>query len=86
MERSSSVHETYRNILIYAVAMVGSEQVLAERLGVTAKQVLDWTNGTEPVPNEIFLKTVDVVVNASPADIRRSRHVLTTNGKPFPSP
>ena len=65
--------------------MVGSEQVLAERLGVTAQQVLDWTNGTEPVPGEIFLKTVDVVVNASPEDIRRSRHVVKKNGNLFPS-
>ena len=64
--------------------MVGSEQVLAERLGVTAQQVLDWTNGVEPVPSEIFLKTVDVVVTATPEDIRRSRHGLK-NGNLSPS-
>ena len=85
MEHGSSVHETYRNILIYALAMVGNERVLAERLGVTAKQILEWTNGAEPVPAEIFLKTVDVVANAAPEEIRRSRHVVTTNGNLFPS-
>ena len=76
MERDSSVGETYRNILIYAVAIVGGERLLAERLGVTPQQVLEWTNGIEPVPAEIFLKTVDAVITATPEDIRRSRQVL----------
>ena len=77
-----SARETYRKTLIYAVAMVGNERLLAERLGVNAQQVLDWTNGIEPVPAAIFLKTVDVVVTATPEDIRRSRQVLT-NGDLF---
>ena len=81
MERDSSVGETYRNVLLYAMAMVGNERLLAERLGVSPQQVLDWTNGIEPVPADIFLKT-DVVVEATPADIRRSRF---TNGDSSPS-
>ena len=85
MERDSSVRETYRNILIYATAIVGSEQLLAERLGVNPQQVLKWTNGTESVPAEIFLKAVDVVATATPEDIRRSRQVFT-NGDLFPAP
>lgn len=39
MERDSSVGETYRNILIYAAAIVGNERLLAERLGVNPQQV-----------------------------------------------
>lgn len=78
MERDSSVRETYRNILIYAMAIVGNERLLAERLGVNPQQVLNWTNGIEPVPVDIFLETVDAVVTATPEDIRRSRQVLTT--------
>jgi hypothetical protein len=85
MERDSSVAETYRNVLIYAMAMVGNERLLAERLGVNPQQVLDWTNGIEPVPAAIFLKTIDVVVAATPEDIRRSKQVLT-NCDLFPSP
>ena len=77
MERDSSARDTYRNILIYAMAIVGNERLLAERLGVNPQQVLDWTNGTEPVPVEIFLKSVDAVVTATPEDIRRSRQVFT---------
>ena len=83
MERDSSVRETYRNVLIYAMAIVGDERLLAERLGVSPQQVLNWTNGIEPVPAVIFLKTVDVVVTATPGDIRRSKQVLS-NGKLVP--
>ena len=85
MERDSSVRETYRNILIYAVAIVGNERLLAERLGVNPQQIHNWTNGIDPVPVEIFLKTVDAVASATPEDIRRSRQVFT-NGNPFPAP
>jgi len=84
MERDASVRETYRSILIYAMAMVGNELLLAERLGVHPQQVLNWANGVEPVPAQIFLKIVDVVVAATPEDIRRSRQVLT-NGNLFPA-
>lgn len=80
MERDSSVPETYRNILIYAMSIAGNERLLAERLGVSPQQVLNWTNGIEPVPAAIFLKAVDTVVAATPEDIRRSRNVLT-NGR-----
>ena len=72
MERDSSVRETYRNTLIYAMRLAGSERLLAESLGVTPQQILDWTNGIEPVPAAIFLRTVDIVVASTPADIRRT--------------
>lgn len=77
MERDSSVGETYRNVLIYAMKIVGDERLLAERLGVKPQQVLNWTNGIEPVPADIFLKTVDVVVTSTPEDIQRSRLAAT---------
>ena len=85
MERDSSVGETYRNVLIYALSIAGNERSLAERLGVNPQQILDWTNGIEPVPAAIFLRTVDVVVAATPEDIRRSGQVFS-NGTPFPPP
>ena len=44
MERESSVGETYRNVLTYAMAIVGDERLLAERLGVNPQQVLNWAN------------------------------------------
>ena len=77
MERDSSDGKTYRDVLIYALGIVGSEQLLAKRLGVKPQQVLNWTNGIEPVPAEIFLKTVDVVVSATPEDVQRSRLAAT---------
>lgn len=67
---------TSRDLLVYAWAIAGNERLLAERLRVKVPQVLNWTMGIEPVPPEIFLKAVDVVVGATPEDIRRSRRVL----------
>lgn len=69
--------ETYRNTLTYALALVGNERLLAERLGVQVQQVLNWTMGIELVPPEIFLKAVDVVLAATTEDIARSREVLS---------
>lgn len=39
MERNSSIGETYRNVLIYAMAIVGNGRLLAARLGVNPRQV-----------------------------------------------
>ena len=68
--------ETYRNTLTYALAIAGNERKLAEQLGVKVQEVLNWTMGIEPVPTEVFLRAVDVVLAASADDIRHSREVL----------
>jgi len=71
-----SYNETYRNTLTYAFALVGDERLLAERLGAKVPQILNWTSGVEPVPPDIFLKAVDVVLAASAEQIAASKHVL----------
>ena len=81
----ASVNQTYRNILSYAAAIAGNEQVLAERIGVHLQQLLRWTSGIEPVPADIFLRAVDVVSTATPEEIRRSRRVQV-NGDRLPPP
>lgn len=69
--------ETYRNTLTYALSILGgNERILAERLGVKLQQVLNWSMGIEPVPNEAFLKAVDIVLAATREDIQRSREIL----------
>ena len=83
MEPDSSVRETYRNVLAYAVAMAGNDVLLAERLGVNVLQLRNWISGIERIPVEIFLKTVDVVIAATPEEIRRSaRRRVEGDGAP----
>ena len=72
-----SHRETYRNTLTYALSIVGgSERKLAEQLGVPVGSVVNWLTGVEPVPTEMFLKSVDVVLNATAEDIRDARTIL----------
>ena len=70
--------DTYRDTLMYAVAIAGSERALAERLRVQVPMLATWLSGIEQIPYAIFLRAVDVVVNSTAADISRSRELLTT--------
>jgi len=45
--------------------IAGDESELAKRLGVPAPLVVDWLLGNKPVPADIFLQTVDLVLGAS---------------------
>lgn len=68
--------DTYRNTLTYALAIAGSERGLAARLNVPMPQLINYLYGVEPVPNDIFLLAVDVVLNATAEDIQKSREML----------
>lgn len=69
--------DTYRTTLTYALAIAGgNERLLAERLGVKVAQVVNWTMGIESIPNEVFLRAVDVVLAATADEIRQSRQLL----------
>lgn len=71
-----SNNEIYRNTLTYALAIAGSERMLAERLGVTIPQLLNWLMGIDQIPTPVFLDIVDVVLTATEEEIRRSRSNL----------
>jgi len=45
--------------------IAGDETALAKRLGVPVPAVVDWLLGNRPVPTDIFLRAVDVVLAAS---------------------
>jgi DNA-binding transcriptional regulator YdaS (Cro superfamily) len=45
--------------------IAGDETELAKRLGVPVPAVVDWLLGNRPVPTDIFLRAVDVVLAAS---------------------
>lgn len=56
--------DTYRNTLTYALALAGGESELAELLNATVPQIENWLNGIDDIPDRVFLKAVDVVVQS----------------------
>jgi hypothetical protein len=57
--------ESDRRMLVQACIVVGDETVLAERLQVSVKVVVDWLLGDAPVPLEVFPSVVDIVLSAT---------------------
>jgi hypothetical protein len=68
--------ETYRNTLRYALALAGGERELAGYLKVTVGQLESWLNGAEEIPYGIFHSVLDLVLDASPRAVFRSREFL----------
>jgi DNA-binding transcriptional regulator YiaG len=44
-----------------AVEVVGSEVALAATLGVSRERVSAWLLGEQPVPNDVYMRALDVV-------------------------
>jgi hypothetical protein len=65
--------ENYRKTLEYAEALAGSPALLARRLEVESRLLTSWFSGAAPIPEEVFLKLVDIVLAASKTDVERSR-------------
>jgi hypothetical protein len=64
----------YRKTLRYAEALAGSPAELAQRLSVDSPLLTSWLRGTEPIPEAIFLKLIDIVLGATKTDVERSRN------------
>ncbi len=71
-----SDRDTYRDTLLYALAIAGSERELAEQLRVTVPEVKNWLDGVDDIPDRIFQAALDVVIRSSRQAIRRSRGML----------
>lgn len=57
---------TARRVLARAAVLVGGVGFLAERLELTQRQLTDYLTGAEPIPDEIFLAAIDVVLEELP--------------------
>ena len=68
--------DTYRATLLYALAISGGERELAGQLKVTVRQLKDWLDGVDRIPDAIFDAALDVVIDSSPQAIFRSRGFL----------
>lgn len=43
--------------------MLGGRRALAERLGVKAAEIEKWIAGKAPLPRDIFLRVVDMIID-----------------------
>jgi len=59
------MRDTYQGTLLRACMIAGDESDLARHLGVPAQYVVDWLLGDKPVPPDVFLRAVDLVLGAS---------------------
>ena len=55
----------YQQTMRRAAEIVGSDEVLAQRLGAAREDLLRWLSGEERPPMESFLRAVDIVVKDS---------------------
>lgn len=79
-----SQRETYRTTLTYALAIAGSEHALAVRLNITMPQLMNYLWGIEVLPDSLFLRAVDVVLESTAEEIRNSRQTLNALKRPKP--
>jgi DNA-binding transcriptional regulator YdaS (Cro superfamily) len=52
----------YARTLRRAAEIAGGVQRLGSKLGVSSEDLVYWLQGTKAVPQEIFLRAVDIVV------------------------
>ncbi|MEA3195041.1 MAG: hypothetical protein QOD26_3374 [Betaproteobacteria bacterium] len=58
------------------MAIAGGEARFAARLKVPVPVVVNWLAGSETIPDDIFLLAIDIVLSATPKEIRQSREIL----------
>lgn len=71
----------YARTLRRAAEITGGVEQLASRLGVRSEDLVHWLQGTKQVPQEIFLRAVDIVVAHDVSTIS-GRHPSVRNGAP----
>ena len=72
----SMERDTYRDTLLYALALAGSKRALARHLRVAVRQLDSWLSGADGVPDAVFHAALDLVIDSSPLAIFRSRRLL----------
>lgn len=61
--------EVHRRALRRALELTGDADALARQLKVPSTAVRFWINGSQPLPPDIFLKIVDLLLDHSMADL-----------------
>jgi hypothetical protein len=53
---------TYHRTLLHACVIAGDESALAAKLEVDVEEVIGWLIGQVPIPTDVFLRAVDLVL------------------------
>lgn len=61
--------EVHRRALQRALELAGDIDALARHLKVPSTAVRFWVNGSQPLPPDIFLKIVDLLLDRSMAEL-----------------
>jgi len=64
---------TARRVLARAAVLLGGVGALGERLELTQRQLTDCLTGAAPIPDELFLAAIDIVLEELP-DSRSPAH------------
>jgi hypothetical protein len=70
---------TARRVLARAAVLLGGVSALGERVDLAQRRLVDYLTGAEPIPDELFLAAIDIVLEElpdprSPALASRSAH------------
>ena len=57
---------TARRVLARAAVLLGGVTALGERLELAQRQLTDYLTGAEPIPDELFLAAIDIVLEELP--------------------
>jgi hypothetical protein len=74
--------ETKRAALGYAVALIASLGRAAVWLGIEVDELKALLKGAEPVPEPLFLKSLDLLVTAKAADLVMAKKTLEATNFP----
>ncbi len=74
--------ETYRRTLEYALAIAGDELALSLRMKVSPGILKNWLRGISEISDRAFLDCVDIIIQATPAEIARSRESMLKPSSP----
>jgi hypothetical protein len=59
-------HEVARRVLARAAAQLGSVESLAGRLMISSRLLQYYITGSEPVPDSLLLRVIDIVLEGLP--------------------
>jgi len=63
-------------MLVQACLIVGDETALAQALNVPLPSLIEWLLGETPVPNDVFLKAIDITLEATGKQVAVTRKLL----------
>jgi hypothetical protein len=75
-------NDTKRGAVGYAVALIGSVRRAAEYLGVGRPELGEILRGSQPVPEPVFLRALDLLMTAKAAELDAARTVLQASDLP----